>query len=70
MVKRPELLPLRTFVIGYCVPLAPPVAELPVNADSLSWVSPEVEPLQFGQRRPRLEMIRRARRPRGLAGLT
>ncbi len=48
MVKRPELLPLRTFVIGYWAPLEPLVVELPLNADSLSWVSPEVEPLQLG----------------------
>ena len=35
-------------MIGYWVPVAPLVAELPMNADSLSWVSPEVEPVQFG----------------------
>jgi hypothetical protein len=43
-----------TFVIGYWVPLAPLVVELPMNADSLSWVSLEVEPLQFGPEAARL----------------
>ena len=41
------LWPLRTLLIGIWVPLSGLEVELPVNADSLSWVSPEVEAEQF-----------------------
>ena len=46
-MKRPVLEPLRTLLTGYWAPLAPLVVELPVNADSLSWASPEVEAEQL-----------------------
>jgi hypothetical protein len=47
VVKRPVLEPLRTLLTGSCEPVAPLVAELPVNPDSLSWASPEVEAEQL-----------------------
>jgi hypothetical protein len=47
-VKRLESVWVTAWVMGVCTPVASGISEtLAVNADSLSWVSPDVEAEQF-----------------------